>query len=114
MSIHHHGGIRILPRENEIDGLSRLAQLRLGQARLAIDGREAGRLEQNILLAQRNLKRRRETHHHLARGTRPPALHEAEMARRDVGVQAERELTEAAPAPPGLEQNTESRLRLRA
>ena len=71
-------------------------------ARLAEHRREAGREQQGVALAQRDVQRVGQEQHHLAARLRAAGLEEAHVSRRDARLVRERELAQVPGPPPGL------------
>ena len=76
---------------------------------LRVGGRVAGREQQRVALAQRHLELLGQVQHQLAAGLRAAGLDEAEVARRDAGLERQVELAEPAPLAPVAQQRAERR-----
>jgi hypothetical protein len=76
---------------------------------LGVGGRVAGRQEQVVALAQRDLEPLGEPDHHVAARLRAAGLHEAQVTRRDVGLERELELAEPPAGPPLAQQSPDGR-----
>ena len=79
------------------------------RAALRIRGRVARRQQQVVGLAQRHVEPLREPHHHVPARLRAAGLDEAQVARRDVGLERQLELAEPPPGPPLAQQGTDRR-----
>ena len=88
------------PVERLADGVHH----RLVERAAAVDRRVAGREQQLVALAQRDVELLGEAQHHLGARLGAAGLDEAQVARRDAGLEGEVELAEAPPAAPVAQQ----------
>ena len=95
---------RLVACQNQLDGPPGRCQLGRRQRLLRKDGRVAGRQQQGVLLAQRDLELPGEPEQHDAAGGRAAGLQKAQMAGGDLRVESECELAEASPLAPQAEQ----------
>jgi hypothetical protein len=102
--VHHDRRERVVLREHPLE---RAAHLRGGvavQAGFAVQRRDAGREQELVALAQRDVEHARQPQHHRAAGLRAPALDEAHVPRRGRRLEREPELAEPADAAPAPQQ----------
>jgi hypothetical protein len=83
-------GVGLVAAEHQPDRLAGRGKRGIVQRPLRKERREAGRQQQEIALAQRHLQLRAKVQDHHAARLRPASLDEAQMARRDVGLQGSR------------------------
>ena len=99
-------GIRLVSREHEIDRLARGVERGIVELSFRIHRRVSGGDQQRVALAQRDLQTLGEMQHHVPARRRAAGLDETEMARGDLGLEREIELTETAALPPFAEQRS--------
>jgi hypothetical protein len=107
VTVDHDGRERLVRTQEALERLAHRAHLRLVEVALAVGRRVAGREQQRVALAQRNLERGRELDDHLGARTRAAGLDEAQVARRDARLEAEVELAEPAPLAPFAQQRAD-------
>ena len=100
MPVDRERRIGLVTFQHQIDRLARLLQGRVVQRPLRKHRRISGRDQQHVALAQRHVEPLGEPQHHVARGLRAPGFEEAQMLGRNLGIEREIELAEAAALPP--------------
>jgi hypothetical protein len=80
VAIEHHGRVRLVMIENELQHAAHVTHLVGSQRRVAIDPGEAGRLEDAIALAQRHVERLGNGQQRVPAGLRAAGLDEADVA----------------------------------
>jgi hypothetical protein len=103
-----HRRIGLLLIEHAIERLADVLHRRRIEGSLAIHGREPGRAQQHVALAQRQVERIAQHQRHLATGLRATGLEEAQVPRRDLGLLGERLLGQPSSEPPLAEQRAEA------
>jgi len=96
--------IGFVPRQHEVDGAPRRGEGRVVEVSLGEHRRETRRYQHGIAFAQRDVEALGEPQHHLPARRCPAGLHEAEVARRDLGFQREVHLAQAAALAPVAQQ----------
>src|SRR5262249_34561455 len=84
-----------------------LGHRRRVERRLAVERGVARRLEEDVAVAQRHVEVLGQRQHQVAARVRAPGLDEAEVPRRNPGLDGERELAEARVGAPGPEQRSD-------
>ena len=110
-AVHDQRRVRRVPGEHLVE---RGAHGRHGlgvERRLAVGGRVARGQQQRVALAQRDVEVLGEVEHQLAARPRAARLHEAQVPRRDGGVERDLQLAQPAAAPPVAEQLPDRRQR---
>ena len=100
MPIDRERRIGFVPLEHEVDRLARLLQGRVFQRPLRKHRRVTGRDQQHVAFAQRHIEPLGEPQHHVARGLRTPGFEKAQMLGRNLCIEREIELAEAAALAP--------------
>jgi hypothetical protein len=95
MPVDRQRRIGLVALEHEIDDPARGLERGIVERSLREHRRIARGGEQDVALAKRHLEPLGETQHHLARGLRTPGFDEAQMPRRDLGIDREVELAHA-------------------
>jgi hypothetical protein len=98
--IDHDRAERFLLRQHRIDRAPQLAQLGRGQRGGAKHRGVAGRGQQRVVLAQRDLERAGQREHQVAARRGAAGLDEGQVPRRDPGPRGQRLLAHAARLPP--------------
>ena len=99
--------IGLVGLENEVDGRAGAIECGIAEGPVAEARRIAGGNQQGVALPQWHIELLGEVQHHLARRLRSPALDEAQVLLRDLGLGGERELAHMALRAPGTEQIAE-------
>jgi hypothetical protein len=99
--------IRLVGGEHPLQRGADRPELGLTQLALRVHGRVARGKQQPVALAQRDVQALGEVQDHLLARPRAPGLDEAQVARRDAGLQREVELAEAALRAPRAEQGAD-------
>ena len=100
MPVDREGREGLVPLQDEVDSLSRRGKRRVVQLALGKDRRKSGREKHRIAFAQRHAEPFGEMHQHLAAWKRAPALDEAQMSLRYIGLKGEFELAQASSLTP--------------
>lgn len=108
MAIHGERRKRLVPLENEVDGLPGGHEGRIVQRSLGKDGRIAGGDQDRIALAQRHAQPFGQMQQQVAAGCRAPAFDEAQVPLRDFRVERQVELAQMAATPPFAQDVTEA------
>ena len=99
-----HGGVRLVPGEDHVEGAAHRVHLRVVEGPLPVHRRVAGRHQQRVALAQRHVEVLGEVQHQLPARLRAARLHEAEVASRHGGLVGQVELAEPPALPPVAEE----------
>ena len=105
--VDHDRRVGLLLLQHAVDRLAHRRELGGGEIALAIDRREARGEQHGVALAQRDVERGGELHHHLAAGPGAARLEEADMALRHARLQRQGELAGAAAPAPGAQHGAE-------
>ena len=103
MTVDRERRVRRMSGEHQLDCLAGGGQRGIGQAALGKHRRKAGRDQERILLAERHVQPLGEAQHHFPARPRAAGLDEAEMPRRDLGLEGEIELAHAPPLAPAAQ-----------
>jgi hypothetical protein len=87
--------VRLLLAEHELERAPRLPERRRGEVGRSIHGSEAGRRQEIVPVTQGNVQGTHQEQHHLPARLGATRLDEAQMARRDVGIDGEGELAQS-------------------
>jgi len=107
MTVDGDGGIGLMRGQHPADGVADLVQRRIVERARRVLRREPGGQEQLVALAQRHLEAFGEVQHHLGARPRAAGLDEAEMPRRDPGLQRQLHLAQPPPLAPVAEEETD-------
>ena len=107
MAIDDNGGIGLLLRQHEIQGLANIGHIFGRLFAVAIGRHETGRDVQDIALLKRQIERHAEQLHHLAAWLRTAGFKKAQMPGRDICLACQFKLAEPALLPPMPEQMAE-------
>jgi hypothetical protein len=100
MAINGECGIRLMPPENQIDGLARVLQRGVGKLAFRKDRGESRRDQENVAFAQRHIELCGEVENHLPTWLRAPGFQKTQVARGDFRLAGEIELAQAAALAP--------------
>jgi hypothetical protein len=99
---------RLVLAQDELDGTQHVAHARIVEPRLLETRGEPRRFKEDVPLAQRHVEHVGELQQHGAARRRPPGLDEADVPRRHVGLEPERELAQVTRLPPASEQRPDA------
>jgi hypothetical protein len=102
--VHHHRRVRLVAGQDLAQGRPDRRHLRGVQGRLPEGGRVASGEQQMVALAQRHLELLAQPQQHVAAGPGPAGLQEAQVPGRDLRLEGEVELAEAAALAPLAQQ----------
>ncbi len=100
VAVDRERGERLVTGQHPVDRRPRHSQRGVIEIALGVGGGETRRQQHRVSLAQRHLQPLRQPQHHLPARPRPSGLEEAEVPRRDLRVERQRELAQSAPLPP--------------
>ncbi len=109
-AVHHHRRIRLLVRQDQVHRPAERLDRRRLEAGLGIKRSKPRRHQKVVALAVRHAQHRRQIQDHLPARPRPAGLEEAQVARRNLGVEREVELALPARPAPALDQQAEGGL----
>jgi hypothetical protein len=112
--VDHEGRIRLLLRQHVVERAHHLRKLGRGERAFPPHRRETGGQQQRVLLAQRQVERRRQAQDHVAARRGAAGFQEAEMALGNLGGAGKRKLRLAAMGAPPAQARTEGGRRLHA
>ena len=107
--VDHDAGKRVVGAEHPLDPFADGGHIRIVERPFAVHRRKTCGQQQLVLFAQRNVEDLGQPQHHRTAGRRPPGLDEADVAGRDVGLDREIELAQAAALSPFPHQRAERR-----
>src|SRR3989441_602712 len=110
VAIEHERGIGFLLAQDVVERAPRLREGGRIEAGRAVDRRVAGRREEIVAVAERDVERAGEQHDHLATRRGAPGLDEAQVTRGDAGLDREVELAHAAARAPLAQEPAEPAL----
>ena len=84
--VDHDRRVGLLLAQDEIEGAARLRQRWGLEVRRAVDGRVTRGRQEVVPVAERDIERPRQQEHHLPARLGPARLDEAQVARRDAGI----------------------------
>ena len=100
MAVDDERGVRLVPAQHLVDGLAYGSHLRRVEIALGEHRRVAGCEQQMIPVSQGYVEPLGKMEHHLGARAGASGLDEAQMPRRDSGLERELELAEPAALPP--------------
>ena len=109
VAVDDEGGVGVVAGEHPVDRLAHRAHLGVGEVVLGVGGGVAGGEQQRVSLPQRDLELLGEPGEHLGARLRAAGLDEAQMPRRDPGLERQVELAEAPALAPVAQHRADGR-----
>ena len=100
VAVDRQRGERFVPGQHPVDRRSRHSQRGVIEIALGVGRSESRREQHRVSFAQRHLQPLRQPQHHLPARPCLPGLDKAEVTRRDLRLERQRELAQPAPLPP--------------
>ena len=97
MAVDHRRRVGLVGAQYEVERVAHRSHRGILEAVLAVDGRVPGREQQRVAVAQGDVEALGQAQHHLRARARAPGLDEAQVARRDAGLERQVELAQAPP-----------------